>query len=550
MFEPAPLVDIPEAPVPPGAEADWYVGAGGAKLRAALFTPPGRARGSVVLSGGRTEPIEKYFEFIQELMDRGFVVLAHDWRGQGLSARELPDRLKGHIKGGYRSFLEDFRRLLAAYESRLPKPWIAVGHSMGGCLTLLALAHGERRFAAACLSAPMLGLNLGKVSPAAASLMTGLNLATGRAGRYTANGAGKPFDEAFEGNALTHDRRRFERHRAQVRANPDLALGGPTWGWLDFAFKAMALLAKPERLRGVTIPVEIVSAGADSIVDNAAQQAAARNLPQGRLITVPGAYHEILMETDDMRNIFLRVFDALTGKAAPKPAEASKAASAPAAEAPKPAPAAEAPKPAPAPEPAKAEEKPPAPAPAAVAEAAPAATKPEAVKTPAAKAPAAPKAAAAPKTAAKPKAAAKPAAAAKAAPAKAAAKAAPKAAAKPAATPPAATPAAKPATAKAAAKPAAKPQATKPAAPKAAAPKAAAAKPAAKAAAPKAAKPAAAKAAPKAAKPAAAKPAAAKKPAEPKPAAKPAAATKPAAVKKPSAAKKPAAKAAPAKPKA
>ncbi len=291
MFESAPLVDTPEAPVPPGAEADWFVGAGGAKLRAALFTPrkKGRPRGTVVLSGGRTEPIEKYFEVIGEFMDRGFVVLAHDWRGQGLSARDLGDRLKGHAKG-FKSYLEDYRRLLSAYEARLPKPWIAVGHSMGGCLTLLALAQGEKRFAGACLSAPMLGLQTGKVPTAAAVALTRLSLSVGQGSRYARNDPGKPFDDSFEGNALTHDRQRFERHRAQIRANPDLALGGPTWGWLDFAFKAMAFLTRPERLRDVTIPVEIVSAGAEAIVDNTAQAAAARNLTQGRLITVPVAF--------------------------------------------------------------------------------------------------------------------------------------------------------------------------------------------------------------------------------------------------------------------
>ncbi|HEX7946248.1 MAG TPA: alpha/beta hydrolase, partial [Phenylobacterium sp.] len=331
MFEAAPLVDIPEDPVPPGAEADWYVGAGGAKLRAALFTPPrGRPRGTVVLSGGRSEPIEKYFETIRDFMARGFVVLAHDWRGQGLSARELPDRLKGHAKG-YKSYLEDFRRLLNTYEERLPRPWIAVGHSMGGCLTLLALVHGEKRFAGAVLSAPMLGLQTGKFSPALVGAFTALSTTFGRAGRYMLNKPGAPFDDTFEDNILTHDERRFARYRAQVRANPDLALGAPTWGWLDFALKATALLAKPERLRGVTVPVDIVSAGEDTLVDNAAQQAAARNLPQGRLITVPGARHEILMETDDMRNNFQRVFDTLTGKTAPKPAEAPKPAPAPAA---------------------------------------------------------------------------------------------------------------------------------------------------------------------------------------------------------------------------
>ena len=81
MTDPAPLVSIPEAPVPSGGTAEWFSGAGAYRLRAALFLPEGPPKGSVVLSGGRTEPIEKYFEVITELQGRGFVVLAHDWRG-------------------------------------------------------------------------------------------------------------------------------------------------------------------------------------------------------------------------------------------------------------------------------------------------------------------------------------------------------------------------------------------------------------------------------------------------------------------------------------
>ena len=90
-------------------------------------------------------------------------MLVHDWRGQGLSQRDLADPLKGHASG-YKTFLDDFRVLLDAYGDRLPKPWVAVGHSMGGCLTLLAMASGEDRFAGAVLSAPMLGLQTGAVS--------------------------------------------------------------------------------------------------------------------------------------------------------------------------------------------------------------------------------------------------------------------------------------------------------------------------------------------------------------------------------------------------
>src|ERR1700742_4986976 len=100
MAETAPLIETADAKAPPGGVAEWFAGAGAAKLRAAIWTPKGaRVRGTIVLSGGRTEPIEKYYEFIGECLARGFVVLAHDWRGQGLSRRDLTDPLKGHAKG-------------------------------------------------------------------------------------------------------------------------------------------------------------------------------------------------------------------------------------------------------------------------------------------------------------------------------------------------------------------------------------------------------------------------------------------------------------------
>lgn len=314
MIEPAPLIDIPAAPVPTGGKAEWVSGAGGVRLRAALFPARGPARGTVVLSGGRTEPIEKYFEVVEDLTLRGFVVLAHDWRGQGLSHRDLADdRLKGHAVG-FEPFLDDFDALLAHFEDRLPKPWLAVGHSMGGCLTLLALAKGQAdRFAGAVLSAPMLGVRVGRY-PKAVRLLVGWNRLTGRAGAYCMGDPGKPFDDTFDDNVLTHDRVRFSRARAQVAAHRDLALGAPTWGWLDFALRAADVFARPANLATVKIPVVICQAEQERLVDNGAQDQVARSLPDGKLVVVKGALHEILMETDDKRAVFWAEFDALTSR--------------------------------------------------------------------------------------------------------------------------------------------------------------------------------------------------------------------------------------------
>ena len=324
MTDPAPLVATPDAPVPPGGGAEWFTGAGAARLRAALFAPSGPVRGTVVLSTGRTEPIEKYFEVIGELNGRGFVVLAQEWRGQGLSHRDLPDRLKGHAYG-YETYLADFSALLATFESRLPKPWIAVGHSMGGCLTLLALAKGQAaRFAGAVLCAPMLGLNTGGLPLVMGRLMAGVNGLIGRGNRYFMDNPGAPFDETFETNVLTHDPVRYRRARAQVMANHDLALGGPTWGWIDFAMRATSYLAKAGNLAPVKIPVIIVSAAEDRLVTDDAQRVAATHLPDGRFVSVAGAYHEVLMETDDKRAQFWVEFDGLADRVAPPVAGKAK----------------------------------------------------------------------------------------------------------------------------------------------------------------------------------------------------------------------------------
>ncbi len=314
MTEPAPLCSIPEAPAPAHGGAEWFEGSGGVRLRAALFAPEGEPKGSVVLSPGRTEPIEKYFEVVQDLQAKGYVVLVHDWRGQGLSHRALPDRRKGHAHG-WADFVADYGRLLDAFEPRLPKPWIAMAHSMGGCLTTLALANGQAgRFKAAILSAPMLGLQTGK-RPAWAARALAWVMSRVDPGGYVLGDPGDPFKGTFESDHLGHDRPRWDRYRAQIIACPDIALGGPTWGWLDFAFSACAWIATSPQAAKIDIPFTILGAGADHLVLPGAGEALAKRLPQGRYVGIPSAYHEIQMETDDIRAIFWREFDAVAAAA-------------------------------------------------------------------------------------------------------------------------------------------------------------------------------------------------------------------------------------------
>lgn len=307
---PPPLIAVEGAPVPPGMTAAWVEGAGGVALRTALLPAEGEARGSVVINTGRTESLEKYFETARELAARGYCVLLHDWRGQGLSGRLLADPMRGHV-AAFDDYLADLRAVLAAYEARLPRPWIWVAHSMGATLALLDLARGETRFSAALLIAPMFGIAMAPWKKLASGPLSRLAHAFGRGGDYVLGQGARLPSAMFEGNPLTGDPVRYRRTWDQLEADPKLALAGPTWTWLGAALRAMAWLRSSPRTADVRIPVTILSAEQDSIVENAAQAVVAARLPQGRLVTVAGARHEILQETDDRRAVFFAEFDRL-----------------------------------------------------------------------------------------------------------------------------------------------------------------------------------------------------------------------------------------------
>ncbi len=99
------LVSTPGNPCPDGAVTGLIQTPDGVALRFARWDSPADARedakgdtkGTVCVFTGRSEFIEKYFETVRELRQRGFAVATIDWRGQGHSSRQLPDPRKGHV---------------------------------------------------------------------------------------------------------------------------------------------------------------------------------------------------------------------------------------------------------------------------------------------------------------------------------------------------------------------------------------------------------------------------------------------------------------------
>ena len=188
---------------------------------------------------------------------------------------------------------------------------------MGAVLNLLTLENGEERFAGAVLSGPMLRIKTGKRSMWSVKLAVRWNLRHGKAGDFVLDDADDPFDHTFEKDALTTDETRYELWRQQLYACPHLAVGGPTWGWLAFGLDAGERALKLKALKAVRIPCTFVQAGDDDRVWKQTNKWAAKRLGRGRYVEVPGAKHEIIMETDDLRAHFLSEFDAMCDYTAP-----------------------------------------------------------------------------------------------------------------------------------------------------------------------------------------------------------------------------------------
>ncbi len=306
------LVDIPDNPVPPGAVCGEIVTADNVRLRYARWDPPaGERRGTICLLTGRAEFIEKYFETIAEVRQRGFAVAALDWRGQGGSQRLVKNPRKGHVDSfdQYDSDLDAFMRHVVLPDC--PPPFFALAHSMGGAVALRSAGRKPGWFERLVLSAPMLDLaERRRPGPVAGALVETLCYLGFGDMLVPGTKLGPTNDVAFEGNPFTSDPARFDRTNAVTTAEPALAIGGPTLGWVSAALHAMVDFHSADFMGRVGVPVLMVAAGDERVVSTRAIEALAFRLKQGSHVVLAGARHELLMERDAHRQQFWAAFDA------------------------------------------------------------------------------------------------------------------------------------------------------------------------------------------------------------------------------------------------
>jgi len=304
------LVSIPANPVPEGAVCGTIKTPDGAELRFARWPAPAGRKGTVCVFTGRTEQIEKYFETVRDLQDRGFAVAMIDWRGQGHSARRLKDFRKGYVRNfsDFETDVETFVREVVLPDC--PPPHFALAHSMGGAVMLRIAYSGKRWFDRMVLSAPMIDLPGRATSLPVRLLLRAMRLA-GQGGRYVPGGNDVLANtEPFVGNPLTSDPVRYARNAAIIAEDPTLGLASPTIAWADTAFRTMHGFRAADYPSKIRQPILMLAASHDTIVSTAAIEEFAYHLRAGSHLVIAGAKHEILQEQDRYRQQFWAAFDA------------------------------------------------------------------------------------------------------------------------------------------------------------------------------------------------------------------------------------------------
>lgn len=286
-------------------EQSTFDGAGGVTIHYQRFDQDCNGTAIIVLPGW-SEPYLKYAEVIYDLRRKQYCVYAMDHRGQGLSARVVDNPQLGHVDdfSQYVRDLARFYQLVVAPQK--PGKTVLLSHSMGGLIAAWYAAQQPQDIDGIVMIAPMLEVNTGAwpqwLAYSIVSVLDWLGF-----GESFVIGQGPWEEKPFAENRLTHSAVRYRFGVDLFRQNQALVVGGVSNRWLktSMEYGDRVMRAAPE----INTSILLFEAEQDGFVMHEPQRRFCRLAPRCERVYIPGSKHELLMETDTIRDaVFTRIY--------------------------------------------------------------------------------------------------------------------------------------------------------------------------------------------------------------------------------------------------
>ena len=262
----------------------------GANLRYFVFTPDA-PKASVVIVHGMAEFIGKYREYLWYLYKAGYKLFFMEQRGHGYSEGKCPEMDVIYIDS-YSTYVKDLHQFMETVVKPESKklPIMMIAHSMGGCIGALYLEKHPGTVKSAILSSPMLKMK-GADYPSIVVSLIGIYAAiTGKSKKLAPNQKHfNPDADIAVSSALSAPR--FKYQLSQRKEDVHYQTCGASFGWAVASMKASRKAVKNAGL--IKIPVSVMTAGCDHLIDPAGYEAFKEKVPNAVFHEYKDSRHEI-----------------------------------------------------------------------------------------------------------------------------------------------------------------------------------------------------------------------------------------------------------------